>query len=43
MTPIDSATGMNSSGEMKPRCGCGQRSSASTPSMRPVRVSTIGW
>ena len=36
MSPVSSAIGMNSAGDTRPCSGCGQRSSASTPPMRPV-------
>ena len=38
-----SATRMKSSGPIRPRSGCSQRTSASTPTIRPVAISTIGW
>ena len=34
--PVSSATGMNSDGGIRPRSGCGQRSSASKPMISPV-------
>ena len=34
---------MNSSGEMTPRSGCGQRISTSMPSIRPSLRRTFGW
>ncbi len=40
--PVSSATGMNSAGETMPRSGCGQRTSASKPVMRPVERSISG-
>ena len=36
MRPVSSASGMNASGESRPRAGWSQRTSASTPVMRPV-------
>ena len=41
--PVSSASGMNSAGETMPRSGWRQRSSASTPTTRPVRNDTCGW
>ena len=41
--PISSATGMNSAGEIMPRSGCGQRSSASQVEMRLVCMLNSGW
>ena len=41
--PVCSASGMNSSGPIAPRSASVQRASASTPIMRPVASSTIGW
>ena len=38
-----SATGMNSPGQTIPRVGCIQRMSDSTPVIRPVTTSKIGW
>ena len=43
MRPVSSARGMNASGERRPRCGWSQRTSASTPVMRPVWSDTMGW
>jgi len=43
ISPVSSATGMNSAGEIMPRSGCGQRTSASKPVMRPLERSTSGW
>ena len=40
MSPVSSASGMNWSGATMPRSGWFQRSSASTPTMRPVPMST---
>jgi hypothetical protein len=34
---------MNSEGEIMPLSGCCQRTSASMPTMAPVRMSTFGW
>ncbi len=39
----DSANGMNSSGDTRPREGCRQRTSASTEVIVPVRSETFGW
>ena len=41
--PVSSASGMNASGLTRPRCGCIQRTSASTPTTPPVAIETIGW
>ena len=38
-----SATRMKSSGPIRPRSGCSQRTRASTPTIRPVAISTMGW
>ena len=38
-----SATGMNSPGQTMPLVGCIQRTSDSTPVIRPVATSKIGW
>ncbi|MEZ5133687.1 MAG: hypothetical protein R2699_01145 [Acidimicrobiales bacterium] len=43
ISPVSSATPMNSLGWRSPRSGCSQRSSASTPLMAPVTRSTTGW
>ena len=40
--PFRRTSGRNSSGPIGPRCGWVQRSSASTPTMSPVRRSTFG-
>ncbi len=42
-TPRSSAIGTNSDGVIMPRTGCCQRNSASTATMRPLRISTLGW
>ncbi len=42
MSPISSATGMNSPGPTRPRSGEYQRASASNATIRPSRRSTIG-
>ena len=43
ISPISSATGMNSAGETMPRTGCGQRNSASQVEIRLVRRLKSGW
>ena len=43
MRPVSSATDKKSSGSIRPRRGCCQRTSASTPMMRPSAKSTCGW
>ena len=43
MRPELSAIGMNSAGEIAPRLGCSQRSSASKPAISPSSSRTIGW
>ena len=43
MTPVSSATGMNSSGRSSPFSGWNQRTSASKQRILPVLRSTIGW
>ena len=43
MRPVSSASGMNSSGGMRPRPGWFQRTRASTETVWPVARSTIGW
>ena len=43
ISPDSSASGMNSIGLTSPRCGCCQRSSASTLASRPVCSSITGW
>ena len=43
ISPLCSATGMKSSGPMKPRSGWSQRTSASAPSTAPSRSRTLGW
>ena len=40
---VRSASGTNSSGEIRPRSGCCQRISASKPARRPDARSTMGW
>ena len=42
MSPFSSAIGISWSGEMRPRVGCCQRTSASIPSSRPLDRSTTG-
>ena len=42
ISPLRSASGMNWSGGIRPRSGCSQRTSASTPQM-PPRSSACGW
>ncbi|MEN9486268.1 MAG: hypothetical protein RJB37_4148 [Pseudomonadota bacterium] len=41
--PACSATSMKAAGASRPRCGCCQRTSASTPVSARVRASTLGW
>ena len=41
--PVLSHSGMKASGSMSPRSGWRQRTSASAPTMRPLRRSTLGW
>ncbi|MNT16342.1 hypothetical protein D3C72_1514410 [compost metagenome] len=41
--PVSSASAMKRCGATMPRSGCCQRSSASTPTMRPLAKSTCGW
>ena len=43
MSPLCSATGMNSTGGSSPRVGCSQRTSASKPVICCVSRSTVGW
>ena len=43
MSPVCSASGMNSAGDTKPRFGWAQRSSASAPTTVWVLRSTLGW
>ena len=43
MRPLDSAWGTKLSGINKPRWGCCQRTSASTPVTAPDRQLTCGW
>ncbi len=43
MRPVSSASGMNSVGEMMPRSGWRQRTSASTPTIWPLGTSIWGW
>ncbi len=42
MSPLASAAGMSTSGEILPWVGCSQRTSASMPSSLPVERSTTG-
>jgi hypothetical protein len=41
--PTKSTMGRNSPGSSRPRCGCCQRIRASTPTISPVRMLTLGW
>ena len=41
--PVFSISGRNCTGAIRPCCGWSQRSSASRPSTRPRRMSTLGW
>ena len=41
--PVSSASVMNWSGFIMPHCGCGHRTSASTPASCPLPRSPIGW
>ena len=41
--PVSSASGMKSSGGIKPSLGCRQRNNVSMPRIRPVCMSTSGW
>jgi hypothetical protein len=43
MSPVSSATGMNWTGDTWPSSGLCQRSSASTPTSRPLPALTCGW
>ena len=43
ISPVSSADGMKSFGGTRPRSGCRQRSSASTPTVRPLPSCTCGW
>ena len=43
MSPVFSAIGRNSPGEIIPLSGCFHRMSASKPLISPVKRSTIGW
>ncbi len=43
MKPVSSASGMKRTGGTKPSSGWFQRTSASTPTRRPVSISTCGW
>jgi hypothetical protein len=43
MRPMRSANGMNRAGDTSPRVGLCHRSSASAPTMAPVRESIWGW
>ena len=42
MAPLASAAGMNSAGGNRPRSGCCQRTSASTPVILPVVTEAMG-
>ncbi|MCZ7630672.1 MAG: hypothetical protein M5U19_17280 [Microthrixaceae bacterium] len=43
MSPVSSATSMNSSGDTSPSTGCFQRARPSAETIRPVIRSTFGW
>ena len=43
ISPFSSAIGMNTSGRTTPAVGWFQRSSASTPTIRSLSRSSIGW
>ena len=43
ISPVSSATGMNSIGPTSPRSGCAHRSSTSAPVPRPLCARTFGW
>ena len=43
MRSLSSAIGMNLFGGTRPRSGCSQRTSTSTPISRPLPVSICGW
>ena len=43
INPVSSASGMNSVGEMMPRSGWRQRTSASTPTIWVLGTSICGW
>ena len=43
ISPVCSASGMNSSGGTKPISGLHQRRSASTPTIRPSPRAALGW
>jgi hypothetical protein len=43
ITPVFSASGMKTSGEITPCAGCRQRMSASIATTEPLVVSTCGW
>ena len=43
ISPFSSATGMKSTGEIRPRSGCSQRTSASTETIARSRSDTSGW
>ncbi|MNJ71651.1 hypothetical protein D3C77_682200 [compost metagenome] len=43
ISPVRSAIGMNSPGATNPRCGCCQRTKASTPIIAPLLNSCTGW
>ena len=43
ISPVSSATSMNSDGGTIPSSSSSQRASASTPSIAPVWRSTVGW
>jgi hypothetical protein len=41
--PLSSASGMNADGSTNPTSGSRQRTSASMPTICPLRISTCGW
>jgi hypothetical protein len=43
ISPVSSATGMKSIGEMKPRSGCCHRTRASKPRRAKPSRPTMGW
>ena len=43
MSVVLSASAMNSAGSSRPRVGCCQRTSASTPTSSPESAATLGW
>jgi hypothetical protein len=43
ISPISSATGMNTDGGTLPISGCCQRISASTPTTAPFEAEYVGW